>query len=47
MRHERLPRILYPYHFGESDTGKLVELMKDVKEVECIRAKKILGGFVG
>lgn len=35
------PRILYPYHFGESDTGKLVELMKDVKEVEVrIRAKK-------
>ncbi len=23
------PKILYPYHFGQSDTGKLVELLKD------------------
>ncbi|EKD81464.1 MAG: hypothetical protein ACD_39C01795G0003 [uncultured bacterium] len=28
------PRILYPYHFGETDTGKLVELLKDQKEIE-------------
>ena len=30
------PRILYPYHyhFGETDTPQLVELMKDTKEVE-------------
>ncbi|UCE54170.1 MAG: MBL fold metallo-hydrolase, partial [Desulfobacterales bacterium] len=30
------PRILYPYHyhFGETDTQQLVELMKDTKEVE-------------
>lgn len=23
------PEILYPYHFGDTDTGKLVELLKD------------------
>jgi L-ascorbate metabolism protein UlaG (beta-lactamase superfamily) len=30
------PRILYPYHyhFGETDTPQLMELMKDTKEVE-------------
>lgn len=24
-----MPRVLYPYHFGSSDTAKLVELLKD------------------
>ena len=28
------PRILYPYHFGETDTGKLVELLEDEEEIE-------------
>jgi L-ascorbate metabolism protein UlaG (beta-lactamase superfamily) len=28
------PEILYPYHFGNTDTSKLVELMKDTGEVE-------------
>ena len=28
------PRILYPYHYGETDTGKLVELLKLEKEIE-------------
>ena len=28
------PGILYPYHFGDTDTSKLVELMKDTPEVE-------------
>ena len=28
------PRVLYPYHFGETDTGKLVDLLKDEKEIE-------------
>ena len=30
------PKILYPYHyhFGKTDTSKLVELMQDTKEVE-------------
>ena len=28
------PRILYPYHFGETDTSKLVDLLKDDKGIE-------------
>jgi L-ascorbate metabolism protein UlaG (beta-lactamase superfamily) len=28
------PKILYPYHFGETDTSKLVALLKDEKEIE-------------
>jgi L-ascorbate metabolism protein UlaG (beta-lactamase superfamily) len=35
------PKILYPYHFGETDTSKLVNLLKDNKEIEvCIRKMK-------
>jgi len=32
------PAILYPYHFGSTDTGQLVELLKDVPEIE-VRVK--------
>jgi L-ascorbate metabolism protein UlaG (beta-lactamase superfamily) len=28
------PKILYPYHYGETDPNKLVELLKDVKDIE-------------
>ena len=28
------PGILYPYHFGETNTGELVELLKDKKDVD-------------
>jgi L-ascorbate metabolism protein UlaG (beta-lactamase superfamily) len=28
------PKILYPYHYGETDTSKLVALLKDTKGVE-------------
>ena len=28
------PKVLYPYHFGETDTSKLVDLLKDDKEIE-------------
>ena len=28
------PAILYPYHFGETDTSKLVDLLRDTKGVE-------------
>jgi L-ascorbate metabolism protein UlaG (beta-lactamase superfamily) len=28
------PKILYPYHYGQTDTSEIVELLKDVKEVE-------------
>jgi L-ascorbate metabolism protein UlaG (beta-lactamase superfamily) len=32
------PRILYPYHFGNTDTQKLLDLMGDEKGIEvCIR----------
>jgi L-ascorbate metabolism protein UlaG (beta-lactamase superfamily) len=34
------PRILYPYHYGETDISKIVELMKDTKEVE-VRIRKM------
>jgi L-ascorbate metabolism protein UlaG (beta-lactamase superfamily) len=28
------PKILYPYHFGETDTSKLVSLLKGYPEIE-------------
>jgi L-ascorbate metabolism protein UlaG (beta-lactamase superfamily) len=28
------PKVLYPYHFGNTDTGRLVELLKDEKGIE-------------
>jgi len=28
------PKILYPYHFGETDTSRIVELLRDRKETE-------------
>lgn len=28
------PKILYPYHFGEADTSRIVELLRDQKETE-------------
>ncbi len=28
------PKILYPYHFGQTDTKRLVDLLKDQKDVE-------------
>ena len=28
------PKILYPYHFGETDTGRLVQLLKDRPDIE-------------
>ena len=34
------PRIVYPYHFGNTDTSQLVRLLKDVKNVE-IRVRKM------
>jgi L-ascorbate metabolism protein UlaG (beta-lactamase superfamily) len=34
------PKILYPYHFGETDTSKLVNLMKDTPGVE-VRIRKL------
>ena len=34
------PRILYPYHFGETDPPKLVDLLKDEKGIE-VRVRKM------
>ena len=34
------PKILYPYHFGSTDTSELVELLKKDKEIE-IRIRKL------
>ena len=34
------PKILYPYHFGETDTSKLVALLKDTPEIE-VRIRKM------
>jgi L-ascorbate metabolism protein UlaG (beta-lactamase superfamily) len=28
------PKILYPYHYGNTDTGKLVDLLKDAPGIE-------------
>ncbi len=28
------PKILYPYHFGDTDTSRIVNLLKDVKGIE-------------
>jgi L-ascorbate metabolism protein UlaG (beta-lactamase superfamily) len=28
------PKVLYPYHFGQTDTSELIKRLKDVKEVE-------------
>lgn len=29
-----MPKILYPYHFGDTDTSKLLKLLQDQKEIE-------------
>ncbi len=34
------PKILYPYHFGKTDTGKLVELLKGEKGIE-VRVRRM------
>ena len=34
------PKILYPYHYGDTDVSKLVNLMKDEKNVE-VRVRKM------
>ncbi len=34
------PKIVYPYHFGDTDTSKLVNLLKDMPDVE-VRIRKL------
>jgi len=35
-----MPKILYPYHYGNTDTSKIVELLKDVQEID-VRIRKM------
>ena len=39
-RESSIEKVLYPYHYGETDPAKLVALMKDTPEVE-IRIRKM------
>ena len=34
------PKILYPYHYGNTDTSRIVELLKNVEEIE-VRIRKM------
>ena len=34
------PKVLYPYHYGDTDPSRLVELLKDTKEIE-VRIRKM------
>ncbi len=34
------PKVLYPYHYGETDASKIVDLLKNTKEVE-VRIRKM------
>ena len=34
------PKILYPYHYGETDTSTILELLKDVDQTE-VRIRKM------
>jgi L-ascorbate metabolism protein UlaG (beta-lactamase superfamily) len=34
------PKVLYPYHFGETDTSKIITLLKDTPEIE-VRIRKM------
>jgi len=34
------PKILYPYHYGDTNTSKLVELLKDEQDIE-VRIRKM------
>ena len=34
------PKILYPYHFGKTETNKLIVLLKEEKDIE-VRIRKM------
>jgi L-ascorbate metabolism protein UlaG (beta-lactamase superfamily) len=34
------PKILYPYHYGDTDTSQLLEILKDVRDIE-VRIRKM------
>jgi L-ascorbate metabolism protein UlaG (beta-lactamase superfamily) len=35
------PKILYPYHYGKTDTSKLIDLLKNEKNIE-VRVRKMM-----
>ena len=35
------PKILYPYHYGNTDTAKIIDLLKDEKDVE-VRIRRMM-----
>lgn len=35
-----MPKILYPYHYGNTDTSIIIELLKDINEIE-VRIRKM------
>jgi len=35
------PKVLYPYHFGKTDTARLVALLQDTPEIEVRIRKKM------
>jgi L-ascorbate metabolism protein UlaG (beta-lactamase superfamily) len=34
------PKVLYPYHYGDTDTAKLLKLLQGEKEIE-VRIRKL------
>ena len=34
------PKMLYPYHYGNTDTSRIVDLLKSVKKIE-VRIRKM------
>jgi L-ascorbate metabolism protein UlaG (beta-lactamase superfamily) len=34
------PKILYPYHYSDTDVSKIVDLLKDVDEID-VRIRKM------
>jgi L-ascorbate metabolism protein UlaG (beta-lactamase superfamily) len=35
------PKILYPYHYGNTDTAKIIGLLKDEKDIE-VRIRRMM-----
>lgn len=34
------PKVLYPYHYGDTDTSKIIDMMKDNKDID-VRIRKL------
>jgi L-ascorbate metabolism protein UlaG (beta-lactamase superfamily) len=35
------PKIIYPYHYGKTDVSKLIDLLKNEKNIE-VRVRKMM-----